>query len=49
MFDYCIRNGADIISCSWGTTDPQFQLNAAKDRAIARAAREGRNGKVLAQ
>ena len=45
MFDYCIRNGADIISCSWGTTEYQFQLNAAKERAIARAAREGRNGK----
>ncbi len=45
MFDYCIRNGADIISCSWGTTDYQFQLNATKERAIARAAREGRNGK----
>ncbi len=45
MFEYCIRNGADIISCSWGTTDPQFQLNFAKERAIARAAREGRNGK----
>lgn len=45
LFNYCIQNGADVISCSWGTTDPQFQLNAAKERAIARAAREGRNGK----
>lgn len=45
MFDYCVRNGADIISCSWGTTDPQFQLNFNKERAIAKAAKEGRNGK----
>jgi subtilisin family serine protease len=45
MFDYCVRNGADIISCSWGTTEPQFALNAPKEAAIARAAREGRNGK----
>lgn len=45
MFDYCINNGADIISCSWGTTDPNFQLNTIKQEAIARAARQGRNGK----
>ncbi|MEM1219099.1 MAG: S8 family serine peptidase [Bacteroidota bacterium] len=45
MFDYCIRNGADIISCSWGTTDPNFHLNAMKEEAIAKAARLGRNGK----
>lgn len=45
MFDYCLRVGADIISCSWGTTDPAFNLNPMKEEAIARAAREGRNGK----
>ncbi|PTM08336.1 MAG: peptidase S8 and S53 subtilisin kexin sedolisin [Bacteroidetes bacterium] len=45
MFDYCIRNGADIISCSWGTTDPRYSLNSLKEQAIARAAREGRGGK----
>ncbi len=45
MFDYCIQNGADVISCSWGTTDANFQLNAMKESAIAKAAREGRNGK----
>jgi subtilisin family serine protease len=45
MFDYCIRNGADIISCSWGTTDSTFSLGPIKEDAIARAAREGRNGK----
>lgn len=28
MFDYCVKNGADIISCSWGTTDANFSLGA---------------------
>lgn len=45
MFDYCIKNGADVISCSWGTTDPGFGLNALKKEAIARAATQGRGGK----
>lgn len=45
MFDYCIKNGADIISCSWGTTDQAYQLGSLKAEAIARAAREGRGGK----
>ena len=45
MFDYCIDNGADVISCSWGTTDPAFSLNPMKEEAIAKAARKGRNGK----
>lgn len=45
MFNYCINNGADVISCSWGTVDHNFQLSAAKMAAIARAARDGRKGK----
>ncbi len=45
IFDYCIDNGADIISCSWGTTDSAFDLNPMKIAAISKAAREGRNGK----
>lgn len=45
MFDYCIRNGADVISCSWGTTDARYSLNTVKEQAIARAARQGRGGK----
>ncbi|GJM32331.1 MAG: hypothetical protein DHS20C18_13320 [Saprospiraceae bacterium] len=45
MFDYCIKNGADIISCSWGTTDHNYDLSALKEEAIAKAARQGRNGK----
>ena len=45
MFDYCIQNGADVISCSWGTTDPRYALNSLKEDAISKAARQGRNGK----
>lgn len=45
MFNYCIKNGADVISCSWGTTDSNFTLSPIKEQAIAKAAREGRNGK----
>ena len=45
MFNYCIRNGADIISCSWGTTDSRYSLNTVKEQAIAKAARQGRGGK----
>lgn len=45
MFNYCVRNGADIISCSWGTTNPHHRLNYRKEQAIERAATQGRNGK----
>lgn len=45
MFDYCINNGADIISCSWGATDAAFALGPDKENAIAKAARQGRGGK----
>lgn len=45
MFDYCLEKGADIISCSWGTTEANFSLGAIKEAAIAKAARKGRNGK----
>ncbi len=45
MFNKAVENGADIISCSWGTTDPSFAPGPLKEAAIAKAAREGRNGK----
>lgn len=45
IFNYCINNGADIISCSWGSTDYNYQLNAEKQQIIANAARRGRNGR----
>lgn len=45
IFNYAINNGADIISCSWGTTDSQLRPGRRKTDAIAKAARKGRNGK----
>jgi subtilisin family serine protease len=45
MFRYVIEKGADIVSCSWGTVDSNFQLGPDKIAAIARAARNGRGGK----
>lgn len=45
MFNYVIRNGADIVSCSWGTVDNSFALGSIKMNAITKAAREGRGGK----
>ena len=45
MFNYVIRNGADVVSCSWGTVENGYQLSSDKIAAISKAAREGRNGK----
>jgi subtilisin family serine protease len=45
MFEKAVQNGADIISCSWGTTDPNFAPGPLKEAAISKAARKGRNGK----
>lgn len=45
MFNYVVRNGADIVSCSWGTVQNGYQLSPDKVAAIGRAARDGRGGK----
>ena len=45
MFRKCVERGADIISCSWGTTDSRYSLGYLKEQAISYAARRGRNGK----
>ncbi len=45
MFNYVIRNGADVVSCSWGTVENGYQLSSDKIAAITKAAREGRGGK----
>lgn len=45
MFDHCLAHGADIISCSWGTTDERFRPGRLHERAIRRATEEGRGGK----
>lgn len=45
MFNYVVRNGADVVSCSWGTVQNGYQLSPDKVAAIARAARDGRGGR----
>lgn len=45
MFDHCIRSGADVISCSWGTVQAQFRPTSQHYAAIRKAAQQGRNGK----
>jgi len=45
MFSHCIRNGADVISCSWGTIDARYRPGAEHERAIRKALTTGRRGK----
>lgn len=45
MFEYCVKTKADIISCSWGSTDPTFSLSSVKEEVLAKAATKGRDGK----
>lgn len=45
MFNYAMNNGADVISCSWGTTESGFTLGPDKMDVITKTARNGRNGK----
>ncbi|MTB49765.1 S8 family serine peptidase [Lewinella sp. W8] len=45
MFSHCIRNGADVISCSWGTIDPRFRPGNEHIQSVRRAITSGRNGK----
>lgn len=45
MFNHCVENGADIISCSWGTVDPAHAPTEQHFRAIENAAINGRDGK----
>jgi subtilisin family serine protease len=44
-FNYVREQGAWVVSCSWSAAAPVFPLSERKKRAIARCAREGRNGK----
>jgi len=45
MFSHCIRNNADVISCSWGTIDARYKPGAEHQRAIRKAITTGRRGK----
>lgn len=43
-FDYARQQGAWVVSCSWGAAAANFPLSTRKARAIARCAKQGRNG-----
>jgi subtilisin family serine protease len=45
MFDHCVDNKADIISCSWGTIDARYEPGLEHFQAIENAAINGRDGK----
>jgi hypothetical protein len=45
VLNHCIDNGADIISCSWGSIEPEHELTAEHISVIANAAKKGRKGK----
>lgn len=43
-FDWVTAKGAWVVSCSWGPMEKVFPLSTRTHRALARCAREGRNG-----
>jgi len=45
LFDYCIANGASVVSCSWGPAAVYFPLSLRQRAALTRAATQGRQGK----
>lgn len=45
VFKHCMDNGADIISCSWGSIEPEHQMTAAHIEVMNNAAKKGRKGK----
>ena len=45
VLKHCMDNGADIISCSWGSIEPEHELSAEHIAVIANAAKKGRKGK----
>lgn len=45
LFDWAMKNGAAVISCSWGAAAVYFPLSLRQSNALTRAAAEGRNGK----
>lgn len=45
VLNHCMDNGADIISCSWGSIEPEHELTAEHISVIENAAKKGRKGK----
>ncbi len=44
-FNHCLKAGADVISCSWGTIQAQYRPSNLVQAAIRKAITQGRNGK----
>ena len=44
QFDYVARQGAWVVSCSWGVSADVYYPSTVMDEAIADCARKGRNG-----
>ena len=44
MFNHCVRNGAAVISCSWGTIDARYKPGSYHVAAIRKALTTGRGG-----
>lgn len=44
-FGHVTRNGADVVSCSWGAAANVFELSTRAHRAIEKCAKNGRGGK----
>lgn len=45
VLDHCMENGADVISCSWGSIQPEHALTAEHMTVLSNAAKKGRKGK----
>ena len=45
VLKHCMDNGADVISCSWGSIQPEHQMSAEHIEVIKNAAKKGRKGK----
>ncbi|MEN3328161.1 MAG: hypothetical protein V7638_2968 [Acidobacteriota bacterium] len=44
QFEYVDAQGAWVVSCSWGVASDFFELSTVMNEAIAKCARNGRNG-----
>jgi subtilisin family serine protease len=45
LFDWAVRKGAAVISCSWGPSAVSYPLSLRQKAAITRAATKGRRGR----
>lgn len=45
LFKFCMEEGADVISCSWGSIEAKDSLDPMHDIVLSEITRQGRNGK----